>query len=65
MNVQTSKGTWKLSGICLIPSDSIYQEVKKAIEEDNLTQGYIQGVTGHLAPIIIDKNEKTISFQSF
>lgn len=61
----TSKGNWKISGINIIPSDSIYINIQKAIEEGNLTQEYIQSVTGHLAPIYINKDSRTITFASF
>lgn len=64
-NMITTKGNWKISGINLIPSDSIFINIRKAIEEGNLSQEYLQGVTGHLAPIYIDTVAKTIRFASF
>ena len=61
----TTNGTWAISGINLISSDSIYLNIKKAIEEDRLDQSYLQDLTGHRAPIVIDRKEKTIMFYSF
>lgn len=63
--ISTTKGTWNIFGINLIPSDSIFIKIREAIESNNLTQEHLQKETGHLAPIIIDKVAKTISFQSF
>lgn len=62
MEIKTSKQNWTLFGINLIPSDSIYKKVVKAIEEDNLSEDYLQKVTGSNNPIIVDKSKKTIQF---
>lgn len=62
MNIKTSNKNWKLFGINLIPSDSIYQKVAHAIETDNLSEGYLQKVTGSNAPIIVDRRNRTIQF---
>ena len=63
--ITTTKGTWKIHGINMIPSDSIYQIVKDAIESDNLSEEYLQKETGHRLPIFIDKQKKTITFSNF
>ena len=63
--IKTSKGTWKLHGVNVIPEDTIYREVQKAIEEDNLTEAHLQAVTGQRAPIDIDFKNQTVTFQSW
>lgn len=59
---KTKKGNWTIHGINLISSDSIYQKIVEAINEDTLEQTYLQKITGHLAPIIVDKKRKVIKF---
>jgi len=59
------KGNWKVHGINAISSDSIYEKVKTAIEEDNLTEQHLQEVTGHKYTITIDRLTRTITFRSF
>ena len=65
MIIKTTKGTWNLHGINLLTSDSIYQKVKDAIETDNLSEDYLQKVTGNLAPITVNIPERTVSFSRF
>lgn len=60
----TKKGSWRIFGIALTPSDSIYTSIREAIEENKLSQEYLQKVTGHLAPIIIDMDERSICFET-
>ena len=50
---------WKVYGINVIPSDSIYQRILEVINRA------LQGGTGHRAPIIIDTDHRTISFERF
>lgn len=65
IKIKTTKGTWNIFGINLISSDSIYQTIKKSIEEGIVSQEYLQKFTGNIAPIIVDNSEKTIEFLSF
>ena len=63
--IKTTTGNWKIRGINLISSDSIYQKVKSAIESGNLSQSFIQKETGHLAPIEVNMAEQSITFSNF
>lgn len=63
--MKTAKGIWTIYGINLIPSDTIYQKVKEAIEQDLLNQSYLQNITGHRNPILIDPQDQSIEFLSF
>jgi len=60
--VKTSKGSWKITGVNFIPSDSVCSIIKDAVEKNNLEQSFLQRATGHLAPIIINHEDKTIDF---
>lgn len=65
MEMKTSKKNWNISGINMISTDSIYQKIKESIESGNLSQKYLQNVTGHFSPIIIDWQLREIEFYSF
>lgn len=56
---------WKVSGINIIPSDSIYQAIEDILNSGKITQTALQGATGHRAPVIVDKEKRTISFERF
>ena len=58
-------GSWKVSGINMVPSDSIYQAIVSAINAGKTEQNYLQDVTGHRAPILVDKKAQTIQFMSW
>lgn len=64
MRMKTSKGVWKIFGICLTKSDALYTKIKDAIENDLLTQEHLQKVTGHLLPINVDMQQRTITFSN-
>lgn len=63
--IRTTKGTWKINGITLTPSDSIYQKLNVAIEEGTLSEAHLQKITGHLLPIKVDFSERSITFYNF
>lgn len=64
--ITATNGTrWTVHGVNMIPSDSTYKIVQDAINENHLTQEYLQKYTGHRAPIIIDHENHTIDFQRF
>lgn len=63
--MDTTKGTWKIYGINLIPSDSIYAKLVKCIVNGQLEESHIQKITGHLSPITVDCKNKTIVFSNF
>ena len=63
--MKTERGIWTIYGLNLIPSDAIYLRLKEAIEQDRLDQKYLQYITGHNGPIIVDRKKKTIEFLSF
>lgn len=63
--VKTSKGTWKIHGVDIIPSDSIYIDVKKCIEEGTLSPTHLQTITGHRSPIEVNFSERSITFSRF
>lgn len=62
MKILAANMKWKIEGINLIPSDSISQKLKKAIESNNLEESYLQKLTGHLAPINVNRKERVIQF---
>lgn len=63
MKLETAKN-WSVDGINMTTSDSIYQKLVRAINEDNLSESYLQKITGHRAPIIVDRKKKHIQFCS-
>lgn len=63
--IETTKGTWKIYGVYFTPSDSFHDIVKMAIESGNLRQSYLQQITGHRAPIQVDRASKEIHFLQF
>lgn len=65
MVIKTTDKKWTIYGINLIPSDSIFQKVEAAIKEGKISQDYLQKITGHRAPIIIDCKRKTIKFERY
>lgn len=58
----TTKGTWEVTGINLISTDSLYVKIKECIEKGQLDEAYLQKVTGHRSPITVDHKRKRISF---
>ena len=52
-------------GVNISPTDSLYKGIQEAIDENNLSQSYLQNISGCRAPIVIDKEAKTINFASF
>lgn len=56
---------WKVYGINVISSDSIYQRILEIINSGDVTEKNLQGSVGHRAPIIIDKEKRRISFERF
>ena len=65
MKMRTANKNWTVSGINLIPSDAIYQKLVAAIESGNLSQQYLQRITGSNAPISVDVEKRIIAFSSF
>ncbi len=63
--IATSKGTWRIYGISFTPSNSIYTNLKNAIENGNLWQSYLQRITGYNGTILIDRASKEIHFLKF
>lgn len=63
--IETARGSWTIYGINLIPSDSIYQKIKESIEQNRLEQRYLQNITGHRNPILVDPQDRSIEFLSF
>ncbi len=60
--MNTTKGTWEITGFNLVPSDSLYTKIKECIEKGQLDEAYLQKVTGHRSPITVDHKRKRISF---
>lgn len=60
MKLKTSK--WTVSGINLISSDAIYQKLEEAIRTGNLEESYLQKITGHRLPILVNKKDHHIQF---
>lgn len=56
---------WTVEGMNMSPSDEIYKKLCKAVKENMLEQSYLQKITGHLAPIIVDEKAREISFKPF
>ena len=63
--ITNKNGNWVIYGINLIPSDSIYIKLKKAIESNNLSEEYLQKITGHLLPIHVNFSERSITFCNY
>lgn len=63
--ITTRNGNWKVVGMNLAPSDSIYATLKSHIESGNLEQAALQKATGNNLPIIVDYSSKTITFRNF
>lgn len=63
--IETNKKKWRVFGINLIPSDSIFIKLRDAINEGKLEQSYLQKITGHLGPILVDEKKRTLNFLSF
>lgn len=59
---KANKGKWTISGINVTSSDSIYQELVKAIQSGNLSEKHLQKITGSNAPILVNIPERTIQF---
>lgn len=55
---------WDVHGLTIAKSDSTYQTIEKAINSGNITQKYLQKVTGHRLPIDVDVQLHTISFSN-
>lgn len=53
---------WTVDGLNLTPSDSIYQKLVEAIKTDNLEESYLQRITGHRLPILVNKKTHHIQF---
>lgn len=62
MKIKAANNKWELAGINIIPTDSIYEKIQKAIVEGNLEESYLQKVTGHMAPIHVDHKNRVIHF---
>lgn len=60
--MNTTKGTWEVTGFNLVQSDSLYTKIKECIEKGQLDEAYLQKVTGHRSPITVDHKRKRISF---
>lgn len=62
IKMNSTKGTWEVTGINLISTDSLYVKIKECIEKGQLDEAYLQKVTGHRSPITVDHKRKRISF---
>ena len=62
IKMNTTKGTWEITGFNLVTSDSLYTKIKECIEKGQLDEAYLQKVTGHRSPITVDHKRKRISF---
>ena len=62
MKMRTEKGKWQIDGMNLISSDAIYQKLVIAIETDELDEHHLQKISGHRAPIRVDRKNNRIQF---
>lgn len=65
MKIKTTKKNWTITGINLVPSDSIYEKLVSAIESGNLSERYLQQITGSCAPITVNMQARSIAFSNF
>lgn len=64
--IKTSKGTWKIHyGLYFNPSNSTFENLKKAIESSSLRESYLKIITEHRGHILVDRTSKEIHFLSF
>ena len=56
---------WEIHGLCITPSDSIFQIIQEAINSGHIEQACLQMKTGHRAPIVIDYDNHTITFRNW
>lgn len=60
--INVANRIWKIHGISLLPSDSIYLKLKDCIESGTLSEDEIRKFSGHMAPIEINKESAEITF---
>lgn len=63
--IYTQKGEWTIFGTHFTQTDSLYFQLIKAINTGKLDQDYLQEVTGHRSPIIVNHRDRTIQFCSW
>lgn len=56
---------WTVGGLNIISSDSIYQKLVECINNDNLEESYLQKITGHKLPILVDRKKHHIQFCNY
>lgn len=56
---------WTIGGISMANSDALYQTLVDAIVSDNLSEEYLRKVSGHMAPITVDRDRRHIEFHRF
>lgn len=65
VEIQTSKGTWRIHGLNFIKDDATYYILQGAIETGNLKQRQLQYLTGWTNFIYVDKASNEIRFEKF
>ena len=63
--IVTKRGTWKVYGVNIVPTDSLYTLLVDAINKKLLSPHYLQHISGCNAPIRVNAKAKTIDFASF
>ena len=56
---------WKVQGINLVPTDSIYKNIEDVVNSGDISEERLQKATGYKVPIQIDRKNNIIHFASF
>lgn len=65
IEIETTKGTWRIYGLNFTKGDAIYYTLQGAIEAGNLKQRQLQYLTGWTNSIFVDKMSKEIHFLKY
>lgn len=65
IEIETTKGTWRIYGLDFTNGDATYYILQGAIETGNLKQRQLQYLTGRTNPIYVDKTSKEIHFLKY
>lgn len=65
VEVQTTKGTWRIYGLNFIKNDATYYILQETIEAGNLKQRQLKYLTGWQKGIYVDKSSQEIHFLDY
>lgn len=56
---------WTVGGVCLTNSEAMYQNLVEAVTSDNLSEEHLREITGHRAPITVNREKRHIELHRF